>query len=773
MNDTEKFDVLLVDDRQENLLALEGLLEGPDLNIVKATSGNEALGLTLEHDFAVVLMDVQMPEMDGFETAELMRGTEKTRHIPIIFVTAISREPQNVFKGYDAGAVDYLIKPVDPSILGSKVQVFLELYKQKKSLEKTAEDLKRTVEQLNTEIVERKRGQEALKARESLLRKILEKNADGIIIVDKNERVLFVNPSAEAFFGRKAEELRGELCGFPLVTGETAELSVVRSEGEKAIAEVRMAEIDWEGESAYLASLRDVTEIYKARKRVELLAHLVENARHVMIFIASPDGQIVECNALARSTFGYVKSEMLRKNIGSLFAFGADGDWESIAAVVQQDSHWRGGLVAACKDGGEFPVDMAASRSEKEETEGGNIICFVRDVSREKEIDRMKSEFISMASHEMRTPMTSIKNAIDIMLKKKAGDITDTQENFLSMASRNIDRLASLINDLLDISKIEAGRMELSYSEVDMKESIQNLISTSRPLAEAKSITLETAVPPDLPTVYADGFRIDQVLINLVGNAIKFTPDNGVVKVAVRQMQEAPGTAGGGIGLLEILVTDNGVGIPEGGIEYIFDKFYQVESSLSAQKQGGSGLGLAISKHLVEAHGGEIRCESKEGEGSTFSFTIPVVDREQRLYRSLDGDLHRAKQETSVLSILLFKIEELAHFIEEYGQQACETLLKAVQDEFIEHSVKKTDKISLSPPNGEILLVLPNTDNKGAQVVQERIKGQITGKSIEFGGTHYRPSFAAVVASFPEHGGSAKELVEFGRGHIERRKNNG
>ena len=144
MNEMERTNVLIVDDRPENLLALESLLENPSLNIMKANSGNEALGLVLQHDFALVLLDVQMPEMDGFETAELMRGSQKTKHIPIIFVTAINKEQQHIFKGYEAGAVDYMFKPLDPQILQSKVKVFLDLHRQKQSLEETTADLRKT-----------------------------------------------------------------------------------------------------------------------------------------------------------------------------------------------------------------------------------------------------------------------------------------------------------------------------------------------------------------------------------------------------------------------------------------------------------------------------------------------------------------------------------------------------------------------------------------------------------------------------------------------------
>lgn len=147
----DKSNLLIVDDRPENLLVLESILEGHNINIIKALSGNEALRLVMQFDFALILMDVQMPEMDGFETAELMRGSKKTRHIPIIFVTAISKEQKNIFKGYEAGAVDYLFKPVEPEILKSKVNVFLDLHNQKKELEQAKIQLQNAKEKAEKE----------------------------------------------------------------------------------------------------------------------------------------------------------------------------------------------------------------------------------------------------------------------------------------------------------------------------------------------------------------------------------------------------------------------------------------------------------------------------------------------------------------------------------------------------------------------------------------------------------------------------------------------
>lgn len=148
MPNTGKIKILLVDDKPQNLIALEALLQAPDRNIIQATSGNEALELILDHAFAVILLDVQMPGMDGFETAELIRKRNQSRHIPIIFVTAISKEQKHMFKGYETGAVDYLFKPIDPLILKTKVKVFIEIYRQRMALEQTTKKLEETIENL-------------------------------------------------------------------------------------------------------------------------------------------------------------------------------------------------------------------------------------------------------------------------------------------------------------------------------------------------------------------------------------------------------------------------------------------------------------------------------------------------------------------------------------------------------------------------------------------------------------------------------------------------
>jgi len=215
-----------------------------------------------------------------------------------------------------------------------------------------------------------------------------------------------------------------------------------------------------------------------------------------------------------------------------------------------------------------------------------------------KKLDEMKSNFISIAAHELRTPLTSIKNAVDLILTKKTGEITGNQERFLLMAQRNINRVADLVGDLLNISKIESGKFELLLTPIDLKQLIESVFITLGPSADKKSLPLNLDYSADLPAIRADVGKIEQVLINLINNSIKFTPATGVITIGVYQVGNVPNMPDGVRGYVEISVADTGIGIPEEHRMHLFEKFYQVEGSLSRKERGGTGLGLAISNSI-------------------------------------------------------------------------------------------------------------------------------------------------------------------------------
>lgn len=467
-----------------------------------------------------------------------------------------------------------------------------------------------------------------MKPSEYHLRKIIEENADGILIVDTEGIIRFANPAAQVLFGKASDTLLGAEFGFPLAGKEIIEIDIIQSQRTHVIAEMRVVQIEWNKEKAYLASLRDVSELNRTRKKIELLAKLVENARHDMMLVLKMNGQIIESNSLAHKTFGYSPEEMISQNIGTLLESELGDTWKKIRISIDQKSHWRGNLFIVCKNRKQLPVDMTVSKYINQTDKSANMICFLRDITREKEIDRMKSEFIAIASHEMRTPLTAMKNAIDILIKQKAGTINTGQENFLSIASRNIDRMSCLVDNLLDISKIESGKTKLNCTDVEIQKIIEDALNMVRHLAIKKFISFKTAITSHLPRLRLDASKIQQVLINILSNAIKYTPEHGKITVtACRERPNVFNTSECIENYVKISITDTGIGIPKELLDRIFDKFYQVNSSLSKEKRGGIGLGMAISKGIVQAHGGKIYCISEIGKGSTFSFTLPVTDQ--------------------------------------------------------------------------------------------------------------------------------------------------
>ncbi len=250
-----------------------------------------------------------------------------------------------------------------------------------------------------------------------------------------------------------------------------------------------------------------------------------------------------------------------------------------------------------------------------------------------EKLERLKSEFISIVSHELRTPLTSIKNSLDILTSGRCGEVTAAAEKFLSMAMRNVQRLSGIINDLLDLSKIEAGKMDFNFVKTNINTVIDYVKSALSEVAKSKGLTLITDETENLPSVNADPQRLEQVLTNLVSNAIKFTPENKTIKISSKIINKHEMKINeyfkDSIKLaqdeyIQVCVEDEGIGIAENDLLHAFDKFAQIENSLS-RKAGGTGLGLPIAKQLLEAHKGAIWCDSELEKGSKFYFVIPLV----------------------------------------------------------------------------------------------------------------------------------------------------
>jgi signal transduction histidine kinase len=254
-----------------------------------------------------------------------------------------------------------------------------------------------------------------------------------------------------------------------------------------------------------------------------------------------------------------------------------------------------------------------------------------------QELDRLKSDFVSNVSHELRTPLTAIKGAVDLVLREVAGPLTDKQTHYLTRVRSNTQQLTGLINDVLDLSKIESGSSEVKPSRISLSSLVHEIIETLRPVAAEKIITVNAIIPEPSMFVWADPNKINEVLMNLIGNAIKFTPASGTVTVS---------TSINGKKNVQISVSDTGPGVLPSERKKIFDKFYQI-AEVGGAKPKGTGLGLAICKALVELHGGNIWVESEMKSGSTFKFTLPAYAPE---HSQFNEDIKAQESDTSLVT---------------------------------------------------------------------------------------------------------------------------
>lgn len=279
-------------------------------------------------------------------------------------------------------------------------------------------------------------------------------------------------------------------------------------------------------------------------------------------------------------------------------------DWPE--AFGSRDIEWRDAETLRF-----FREDSAALTAEGAEPARGRVFAY-HDVSHEKAVDRMKSEFISVASHELRTPMTSIKGSVDLILSGFAGETSPEMQELLEIAQKSCDRLVRLVNDILDLSKIEAGQLKLNLERLDLTEVAVRAICAVKPLADKTEVRLRVDRPLPLPIVEADPDRIEQAITNLLSNAVKFSPPKAEVIVELSSDNL----------WVQCAVCDQGVGIAEKDLHRIFGKFQQLSEG---RRRGGTGLGLAITRGLVDEHRGSIWVESRVGQGSRFIFRLPIA----------------------------------------------------------------------------------------------------------------------------------------------------
>ena len=344
------------------------------------------------------------------------------------------------------------------------------------------------------------------------------------------------------------------------------------------------------------------------------------------VLVADPHGQIVLANMPVSYILDMPRPQLISKAVADLQGLYGDSgnkwvatitDWAMNRRQVQRNMH----LAERMEYGGKV-ISVQLSPVFTNNQFFGTVSIF-RDITKEVEVDRMKSEFVSTVSHELRTPMTSIKGYVDLLLMGAAGLMSDPQSRYLQVIKNNADRLSMLVNDLLDISRIETGKAELELRPLDVPQFVKQIVNghlRGRIEHEGKPIHISTRMAPSLPLIYADAKRLTQIMTNLVDNAFHYTPRDGQITITAEQNG----------GYVTIRVQDTGIGIAPENLERVFDRFFRAEDD-AVKQVAGTGLGLAIVRGLVEMHGGTITVESAPGQGSTFTINLPQVqeDRER------------------------------------------------------------------------------------------------------------------------------------------------
>lgn len=702
--------ILLVDDHEENLLALQVILETPGVTLVKAASGAEALRCVLRDDFAVILLDVAMPGMDGFEVAQLIKQRERTRHIPIIFLTAAIKDVASVYRGYEVGAVDYILKPIDADVVRAKVAVFVELHRRGEEIRRQAELLREAERRQRDADLAELRGANELRYRSlaDAVPQLVWTAQPGGAVSYCNQRWLdytgltlaqlvgsgwqsVIHPNDVARFGERwgralaaVEPLRAEcrlrsdyggyawhLCEALPETDRQGRLvgwlgtftdvneqkqleeerrqALLREQMARAEAEVSLRRFEFLAEASNLLSRSlDTTGILKglaalATPRLcawcvvdlvgeggalepaafahedealrplggELARHLQpeeDAARGVAGVLRSgrPEVSAQPCDA------AQVAAALGTERVDLVARLGA-------AAYVSVPLCARGQvlgvmtLVAARPERAYASSDVALALDLGQRT--ALAVDNARLYARAQETVRIREEFLSIASHELRTPLSALEllvQSIQIQLGKEPLDLPRMIAK-TAVARRQVDRLARLISEMLDVSRIEAGRLELDLQDVDLGELAREIVGRFAGELERAGNSIELDVAEGLVGFW-DRDRLDQVVTNLVHNAIKYGIGKPI-RISSRPQGEGADAAA------TLAVKDHGIGIPAEDQRRIFGRF---ERAVSSRAYGGMGVGLFIVDRILKAHGGTIEVASEPGAGATFSVTLPL-----------------------------------------------------------------------------------------------------------------------------------------------------
>lgn len=614
MKQSEKAIILIVDDKPANLLVLENLLKTPERVIIHAHSGQEALKIALKENIDLIILDVHMPQMDGFEVAQILKSNKKTKDIPVIFASAEKKEHASMMKGFEEGAVDYLVKPLDPEVTRAKVSVLLKVQLQKK------------------ELVEKN----VLLEKSALL---INNSADIIGIIDASTlRIEEMNTAFMNITGYNAQEIRNTSLLFYLDQEDKALVQKLNAEtGARKSFETRfycrnreIIWLDWNIVIKYnkwFVNARDITSLKEVGRIRNYLATVVKQSNDA-IYIHDHEGKIISWNEGAEQTYGYSENEALQMKIWNFTPEFLLSEMERIVGDILQGK--KVDLLETrriTKHGKLIDVLFSAAVISDAESPDSSIVITERDITQQKIADERIMElnrsleksilqletankelesFSYSVSHDLRAPLRALYGNADVLMEDYGNVLDDEGRRVIKKLQDNVGRMDQLIKDLLAFSK--TGKKEVRKSEVDMEAQVKEVIAE-----------IKTTYPHEpeivigkLPPAFGDYSMLNQVWTNLISNAFKYSSKRKHPHIEIGA-REAAG------GLIEYFIRDNGAGFDMQYADKLFGTFQRLHDATEFE---GTGIGLAIVQRIIFKHGGTIRADARPDRGATFYFTL-------------------------------------------------------------------------------------------------------------------------------------------------------